>query len=73
MALQLEKKKFGTTEGHDVWIWTLISRTVEISVISFGATLSSVRSVDKEGKMGQVSCGFDTLEPYLDAHPYFGM
>lgn len=72
MAIKLDKKKFGRVNNTDVWIWHLESRTVGISVISYGATLSSVRSLNKEGKKEVVSLGFDSLEPYVGAHPYFG-
>lgn len=72
MSVTLDKKKFGRVHDADVWIWHFESKTVGISVISFGATLSSVRAVNKHGNKEHVSLGFDSLEPYLGEHPYIG-
>jgi aldose 1-epimerase len=72
MALKLDKKKFGRVHDADVWIWHFESHSVGISVISYGATLTSVRSLNKDGKKELISLGFDSLEPYVGAHPYFG-
>jgi len=45
---------------------------VDVSVISYGATLTSVRTPDRHGHKDEISLGFDSLEPYLGEHLYFG-
>lgn len=45
---------------------------MDISVISFGATLTSVRTLDTHNHKDEITLGFDTLEPYLGDHPYMG-
>jgi aldose 1-epimerase len=45
---------------------------IEVSLLSYGANLSSVRMPDKEGSVGEITLGFDSLDEYLGSHPYFG-
>jgi len=62
-----------TREGDEIVHFTLTSRShVTVQLISYGATLSSVRFPDTQGRVGEVTLGFDTLEGYLNPHPYFG-
>ena len=62
-----------TREGDEITHFTLASRSrVTVQLISYGATLSSVQFPDRHGNVGEVTLGFDTLEGYLDPHPYFG-
>ena len=62
-----------TREGDEIVHFTLASRSrVTVQLISYGATLSSVQFPDRQGRVGEVTLGFDTLEVYLNPHPYFG-
>ena len=62
-----------TREGDTITHFTLASRSgVTVQLISYGATLSSVQFPDRQGNVGEVTLGFDTLEGYLNPHPYFG-
>lgn len=50
---------------------------LEVRIASYGATLTSIRTPDRDGHMGDVLLGFDRLDSYLDpalqTHwPYFG-
>lgn len=40
--------------------------------MNWGATLMDVNVPDRDGKLANVNLSFDSLEPYLDGHPYFG-
>lgn len=40
--------------------------------MTYGGTLLALRVPDRDGVLGDVLLGFDTLEPYLGEHPYFG-
>jgi aldose 1-epimerase len=40
--------------------------------ISFGATITALHVPDRDGALGDVVLGHDTLEGYLAASPYFG-
>ncbi len=45
---------------------------LSMSVIPYGATVTRLRVPDRDGKIDDVVCGFDSLEKYLADHPYFG-
>ncbi len=62
-----------TTEGEKVHAFTVSnSNGVEITVITYGATLQSFKMPDKKGKQDELTLGFDTLEEYRGKHPYYG-
>lgn len=61
-------RSFGTTrDGTRVDAFTLTAGDLEIEVFSYGATL---RTFSHRGT--DVTLGYDTLEPYLGRHPFFG-
>lgn len=45
---------------------------MSISVINYGATLTSVQIPDSKGKMQELTLGFDRLDDYLSHEFYFG-
>lgn len=46
---------------------------IEIRVMTFGATILSIKTPDKAGQSDDITLGFDTLEPYAAGKaPYFG-
>jgi len=67
-------KPFGTTrEGQEVSLHTLTNRKgLRVKLISYGATLISVETPDRSGKLANITLSFPTLEGYLGRHPYFG-
>ncbi len=68
------KEPFGkTADGTEVDVYTLTNKTgMTAKIMTYGATLISLRTPDKAGKMADVVLGFDTLAPYLKGHPFFG-
>lgn len=73
-TMSIQSNVFGTTpEGQDVTKYTLTnSHGNSVSVMTWGASLLDVNVPDRDGKRANVNLAFDTLEPYLDGHPYFG-
>jgi len=73
-AGHLRKTPFGqTAEGKPVALYTLTGRNgVEARIMTYGATLVSLKVPDREGHLANVVLGFDTLAPYLQKQPYFG-
>ncbi len=62
-----------TRDGREVDLFTLDNgRGVRASVMSWGAILVSLQTPDRRGASSEITLGFDSLEPYLGAHPYFG-
>ncbi|HVO39737.1 MAG TPA: aldose epimerase family protein [Spirochaetia bacterium] len=69
----LAQRVFGRTqEGDEIVQFTLEAGPVSVQLLSYGATLSSVKIPDRTGKVDEVTPGFDTLEGYLNPHPYLG-
>ncbi len=72
--MKIESHPFGkTADGREVTKYTLInSDGNSVSVMNWGATLMDVNVPDRNGKLANVNLSFDSLQPYLDGHPYFG-
>ncbi len=68
-------KLFGRlADGTAVDIYTLTNKSgIEARVMTYGATLVSLRLPDRNGAIADVNLGFDDLEGYLGTHPYFGV
>ncbi len=58
--------------GEEVYKFLLKNKDCEIEIISLGAIITSIKVPDKNGKLLDVALGFNSLEPYLNEHPYFG-
>lgn len=67
------KESFGKTpDGTDVDIYTLRNGQSEVRITNYGARIVSLKVPDKNGQVGDVVLGFDTLTGYLATNPYFG-
>jgi aldose 1-epimerase len=68
------KSDFGKTEdGTAVELYTLTNNRGSVAKITtYGGIVTHLVVPDRNGKPGDVVLGFDTLEPYLKGHPYFG-
>jgi aldose 1-epimerase len=67
-------ERFGTTADQKrVTIYTLTNgRGIRARVMTYGATLVSLETPDRDGRFGDVTLGFDALAGYLGDHPLFG-
>ena len=65
---------FGTLEdGRQVHVYTLTNRAgVEVRIINYGGIVLSLKVPDRNGIMGDVVLGYDSLDGYADNSPYFG-
>lgn len=62
-----------TADGTVVELFTLTGAAGhQARVATYGATLVGLHAPDRSGAPADVLLGFDTLGPYLGAHPYFG-
>ena len=70
----IARAAFGRTpDGADVSIYTLRSGLgVTVRVTDYGGIITSVDAPDRRGTPGDIVLGFDTLDPYVKGHPYFG-
>jgi len=72
--LTIQSEPFGKTpDGEDVVSYSLTNRNgVRVGLINLGATVTAVNVPDKDGKLANVTLGFDDLDGYLANAPYFG-
>jgi aldose 1-epimerase len=65
---------FGSTpDGRGVELFTLSNpQGMEVAIATYGATIVSLKVPDRNGELGDVVLGYDSLEGYLRASPYFG-
>jgi len=67
------KVLFGKLEnGENIYKYLLANGSCEIEVISYGGIITSIKVPDKNNNLIDVALGFETLDPYLKDHPYFG-
>jgi aldose 1-epimerase len=69
------KASFGfLPDGRNADLFTLTNTNgMSVTLTTFGAAVVSISVPDKNGKMGDVALGFDTIEGYLqETNPFFG-
>jgi len=72
--MQITEERFGQlADGRYVEIYTLKNEGgIEAKITNYGGIIVSLMTPDSEGNMGNIVLGFDSLDSYLDEHPYFG-
>lgn len=68
------KSDFGKTkEGQAVDLYTLTNANgMAVKITNYGGIVTSLKVPDKNGQLDDVVLGFDSLDKYLEGHPYFG-
>jgi aldose 1-epimerase len=66
--------QFGTApDGAPVWLYTLRNKQgMEALILNYGGIIQSLQVPDRNGKIGDVVLGYDSLGGYLTNSPYFG-
>lgn len=72
--MMLTKQPFGVTEkGEKVDLYTLKNKnSMEVSITNYGGIITKIIVQDKDGNFGDVTLGYDSVEGYIKATPYFG-
>src|SRR5689334_13585794 len=70
---RLDEVNWGKANGQPVKLFTLknINGTV-VKVSNYGLIITEIHTADREGRPGNIVCGFDNLDQYLNGHPFFG-
>ena len=70
----IKKEAFGKTkDGLAVDLYTFSNASgMEVRAMTYGGIILSIKVPDRNGKFDDVTLGFDSLDPYLSAPPYFG-
>jgi aldose 1-epimerase len=72
-AAGVSERPFGKLpDGRAVTLYTLSNGRIEAGIMNYGGTLVFLRTPDRQGNLGDVVLGFDSLEGYLREHPYIG-
>lgn len=67
-------KLYGTIGADTVTQYTLTNAGgMQVSIINYGGTVTSIITQDKEGKKGDVVLGYESLDGFMQkGNPYFG-
>jgi aldose 1-epimerase len=70
----ITRQPFGqTSDGTPVELYTLRNRHgMEARIMTYGGIVQSLQVPDRNGDLGDVVLGYDTLDGYLTNSPYFG-
>ena len=69
----MKREAFGTVAGRPVEQLTLTNKNgIEVRAITYGGIITSIKTPDRAGAMGDIVLGFDSIDGYLGGHPYFG-
>jgi aldose 1-epimerase len=64
---------WGETDGKKVSLFTLTNKNgMQATITNYGGIMTSWTVPDKNGNMGNILLGFDSLSGYLAKPPYFG-
>ena len=71
----ITKESFGKMpDGRNVDIYTLVNKSgAEVRITNYGGIIQSLKVPDKDGKLGDVILGYNSVEEYIGNNsPYFG-
>lgn len=69
----IQTSEFGAIDGQPVTLFTLTNASgANVGIIEYGGIVVSLSVPDRDGNLGDVVLGFDTLDAYIADTPYFG-
>ena len=73
-AMSILKESFGqTTDGKRVDLYTLTNANgLRARIMNYGAILVSLEVPDRDGKLADITLGYDTLDGYIKRGSFFG-
>ena len=69
-GLKIEKKSFGTIKktGEEATLYTITNKNgASVDLSTFGATITGIKIPDKDGKIKDVTQGYDSVTPYEES------
>lgn len=71
---RISVKPFGTLEdGREVQIFALINaQGSSVEILDLGGIIVTLNTVDRNGDFDDITLGFDNVQQYLSANPFFG-
>ena len=70
----ITNRVFGTMpDGKEVLVYKLTNTAgMEVEIITYGGIITSLTAPDRDGRYEDIVLGYDNLEGYIKANPYFG-
>ena len=70
MIKQIFLKKLNDKE---IFSYELVNNNGASSdITNYGATVTSIKVPDRNGRLTEITLGFDNIDSYIAGHPYFG-
>ncbi len=71
---RVSQEEFGTLEdGTSVHLFTLTNEDgIQVKITNYGGIITHLMVPDESGELGDVVLGYNNLEGYVNASPYFG-
>ena len=71
--MKIQKTEYGEVDGIKIEQYTCTNANgLRMSLITYGAIMTSIETPDRNGKLANITLGFDRLAGYQQRHPYFG-
>ncbi len=72
--MSIKKEAFGkTADGKNVDLYTLTNANgSKAEIMTYGAIVTSLHVPDRDSNLADIVLGYDTLDEYIKASPYFG-
>lgn len=71
--IRTQEKIFGQIGNEEIMLYTLKNKNgMSVKITNYGGIVTSLIVPDRQGRATEVVLGFDSLQDYLDGHPYFG-
>jgi aldose 1-epimerase len=69
----VKRTAYGTVDGRAIEQFTLTNKNgIEVNAINYGGIITTLTTPDRNGALGDIVLGFDSLDGYLGGHPFFG-
>ena len=71
--MSITRKYFGRTDATEVYLYTLTNdRGLEVAITTYGGAITALKVPDRNGALGDIVLGFETLDEYVNNPRYFG-
>ncbi|MHC4570623.1 MAG: aldose epimerase family protein, partial [Planctomycetota bacterium] len=72
--MSIKKQAFGKTgDGKDVDLYTLTNANgLKTEIMTYGGIVRILEVPDRDGNLGDIVLGYDSLDEYIENNPYFG-
>ncbi|WP_299707826.1 aldose epimerase family protein [uncultured Pontibacter sp.] len=73
-TMEIKSEPFGTApNGQEVQLYTLTNAEgMTVKITNYGAIVTSIQTPDRDGNIGEVALGFDSVDGYVPNDPHFG-